>query len=199
MKNWTLFFTLFIATLCLQGCVPLVIIGAGAATAAAIVVLNDHRSSPTKNADQRIQATIIDELQLNEAIRENCHIIVTVFAGNVLLTGQAPTMTLKNKAERIAASVPGILRLYNEVDIAAPNSQLNRVSDYWITTKINTLLLRDKALETAQIQVLTENGIVYLLGTATHTQTSIIIEKIREISGVQKIVKMLNYNAASIS
>lgn len=198
MKHFKKTICLTLTAVCLQACVPLVIGGAAAATAA-LVIINDHRSSPTKKADKKLQTLITNKIQSMSELHEQCHILVTVFQGGVLLTGQAPTLALKQKAQNIAASVHGIIRLYDQIEIAAPNSELNRVSDYWITTKINTLLLRDKSLNTAQIEVLTENGTVYLLGTATQVQINTIIQKVRGISGVQKIVKMLNYKPASIS
>lgn len=189
---------IILASIYLQGCVPLVIGGAAAATAAVIIV-NDHRSSPTKKSDAKIQKAINTKIQSMSELHNNCHIIVTVFAGSVLLTGQAPTLELKNKAERIASSTPGILHLYNQIQLEAPSSELTRVSDYWITTKINTVLMRDKSLSTAQIEVLTQNGTVYLLGTATQTQTTEIVKQVRKISGVQRIVEMLNYKDMDVA
>ena len=198
MTHFKKIISLILIALCLEGCVPL-IVGGAAAAAATLVIINDHRSSPTKKADKKLQALITNKIQSMSELHGQCHILVTVFQGSVLLTGQAPTLALKQKAQNIATSVHGIIRLYDQIEIAAPNSELNRMSDYWITTKINTLLLRDKSLNTAQIEVLTENGTVYLLGTATETQSNTIIAKVRGISGVQKIVKMLNYKPASIS
>ncbi len=198
MTHFKKIISLTLIAACLEGCVPLVV-GGAAAAAAALVVINDHRSSPTKKADKKLQTLITNKIQSMSELHTQCHILVTVFQGGVLLTGQAPTLALKQKAQNIAASVHGIIRLYDQIEIAAPNSELNRMSDYWITTKINTLLLRDKSLNTAQIEALTENGTVYLLGTANQTQIQTIIQKVRAISGVQKIVTMLNYKPASIS
>lgn len=191
--NISLKHLLFIITLtcCLQGCVA--VVGGAAVGTAGAAVLYDRRDMKVILDDENISYRIVRAIEVNSTIREQCHIVVSTYRGVVLLAGQAPTQELKDEIEEIAKKAGGFTKLYNEISIEGPTSNLTRSSDTWITTKIKSELLVTKHLQSGQFKVVTENGIVYLMGVVTHSQSQLATDVIREIDGVQKIVTLFQY------
>ncbi|VVC76359.1 Osmotically-inducible protein Y [Aquicella siphonis] len=176
--------------LSLQGCI---FVAGAAAGAAAIAVVYDHRTIEKTLQDTDISNKIADRIRKVPALRNESHIEVTVFNKVVLLSGETPNPSWKQQAEDIAKSVPDVTRVYNQITIQGPTSSLTRTSDSWITTKIKGLMLATEDLKSSSIKVLTENGVVYLMGIVTRQQADIAVDIARQVSGVQKVVKIFQY------
>jgi osmotically-inducible protein OsmY len=174
----------------LQGCI---FVAGAAAGAAAIAVVYDHRTIQNSIQDTKIANKIIYRIQAVPALHHESHIEVTVFNDVVLLTCQTPSQDLKEQAENIAKSVPDVKRIYNQLTIQGPTSSLTRTSDSWITTKIKGQMLATEDLKSGSIKVVTENGVVYLMGIVTQQQADISVDIARQISGVQRVVKIFQY------
>jgi osmotically-inducible protein OsmY len=123
----------------------------------------------------------------------NSHIVVTSFNGVVLLAGQTPREDLKAKAEQAASAVQRVKVVHNELQVLPPSSLLARQNDTWLTTKIKTQMLTDASIPGSRIKVVTENGIVYLLGLLTKQEATQATNLVQGVSGVQKIVKLFEY------
>jgi osmotically-inducible protein OsmY len=180
---------LVVLTLSLQGCF---FVGA-AAGAAAVAVVYDHRKVETILADQKISSKIADKINAVPALRSETHVSVTCFNQVVLLTGEATSPELRQQAENLARSVPNVKRIYNEITVKGPTSSLTRASDTWITTKIKTQMLATAGLKSSSIKVVTENGTVYLMGIVSRDQADTATDIARQVSGVQKVVKIFQY------
>jgi osmotically-inducible protein OsmY len=177
-------------TCSLQGCI--FVVGA-AAGAAAIAVVYDHRTLELSIQDTQTANKISNKIRAVPALRNECHIEVTAFNGVILLTGETPTAAWRAQAEEIAKSVPNVSRVYNQITIQGPTSSLTRTSDSWITTKIRSLMLANEDLKSSSIKVVTENGVVYLMGNVKQSQADIAVDISRQVSGVQKVVKIFQY------
>jgi osmotically-inducible protein OsmY len=183
---------LIVAMACsLQGCF---FVAGAAAGAAAITVVYDHRKIEKIAQDKTIAKRASDQIQADPELADNTHIIVTCFNQTLLLTGQATTPELRQRAEELVSDTPKIKRIYNQITIQGPTSALTRTSDSWITTKITTRMLATEGLKSSTIKVITENGTVYLMGIVTHQQANIAVDIAREISGVQKVMKIFQYS-----
>lgn len=174
----------------LQGCA--VAVGA-AAGAAAVAVVYDHRAFQNSVEDTKLANKIADAIRKMPSLRNECHIEVTVFNRIVLLTGQCPSPEWRQDAEQIASSVPGVARIYNQITIQGPTSSLTRTSDSWITTKIKSQMLATEDLKSSSIKVVTENGDVFLMGIIKRQQAEIAVDIARQVSGVQKVLKIFQY------
>jgi osmotically-inducible protein OsmY len=124
---------------------------------------------------------------------DNSHIVVTSYNGIVLLAGQTPRADLKALAEKEASAVQRVKKVNNELQVIAPSSLLARNNDAWLTTKIKSQMLTDSAIPGSRIKVVTENGIVYLLGLVTQQEATRATNLVQGVSGVQKIVKLFEY------
>ena len=186
------FCVIFIVTNLLTGCIPLAIGGVAAVTVA-VIYLHDQRTTTEKDTDAQLRQQV--ERKLNAPVfRQECHIVVNVFNGYVLLAGQAPTKDLKIEAQRIALTTHGILKLYNQIQIAPPISPTARAKDYWISTRIKIELMKNKSLQTAQLTIITEDGTVYLMGAATTDQITTATDIVSKIAGVKQVVQVFPNN-----
>lgn len=174
----------------LQGCI---FVCGAAAGAAAIACVYDHRTITNAISDSRIATKIVHRLRFNSALRDQSHIDVNVYHRIVLLTGETPNIEWRQQAEEIAKSVAGVARVYNQISLQGPTSALTRTSDSWITTKIKTQMLTTENLKSGSIKVITECGTVYLMGIVSREQADIAVDLSRQVSGVQKVVKVFQY------
>lgn len=181
-------------TLLLQGC--FFVVGA-AAGAAAIVMVYDHRPVDVTIQDTRTENDILKHIHAIPQLRNASHIDVTVFNHVVLLTGQTPNPAWCEQVEAIAKAAPDVSKVYNQITIEGPTSALTRASDGWITTKIKSEMLTTAELKTnnSSIKVITENGVVYLMGNVTQEQAATTVDIARHVTGVQKVIKMFQYKS----
>jgi osmotically-inducible protein OsmY len=54
-------------------------------------------------------------------------------------------------------------------------------------------MLAKKGLGSGSIKIVTENGVVYLMGVVTPDQANLAVEVARQVSGVKKVVKVFQY------
>ena len=159
--------------------------------------IDDDRGTRTigsKIDDSLIETkAAVNIAKANPDLDQNSHIVVASYNGVVLLAGQTPRADLKALAEQSAAAVQRVKRVHNELQVLQPSSALARSNDSWLTTKIKTQMLTDSVIPGSRIKVITENGIVYLLGLVTHQEANLATNKVQSVSGVQKIVKLFEY------
>ncbi|MDR1057307.1 MAG: BON domain-containing protein [Coxiellaceae bacterium] len=179
----------FLIALTLQACVPAVFV----AGTAAGTVLSDHRNTKTMFEDREITFRLQHQLDNAQDLRNQSHVSVTTFNHIVLLLGQTPTAELRSQAEAIVKSNSTVRMLYNEVTIEKPISDVAKANDMWITTKVKTVLAATAGLNSASLKVVTENGVVYLMGLTTRDQAKLATDKTRTVAGVKKVVKLFEY------
>jgi osmotically-inducible protein OsmY len=125
----------------------------------------------------------------NEAYHD-AHIVVVSYNGYVLIAGQINSEKLKARATEVVRKIHGVRRIYNELEIASPSSGMTRTSDTWITAKVKSWLLGSSEIEGSRVKVVTEDGVVYLMGLATRAEAKRISDKAAGISGVQRVVRL---------
>jgi osmotically-inducible protein OsmY len=179
----------FCAATFMQGCI--FVVGA-AAGAAAIAVVYDHRKIENTLTDNKIVTTATNDLNADSRFTGS-HIEIACFNQVVLITGETPSADLRKAAEDIVNHVPNVTKVYNQLSVQNPASSLVRTSDGWITTKIKTQLLATKGLQSGTIKVVTEDGIVYLMGIVSHEQADIAADIASQVSGVQRVMKIFQY------
>jgi osmotically-inducible protein OsmY len=174
----------------LGGCAPAVIVG-GSVTAA-----HDRRTLGSFVEDQNIELKAYDAIAKDQDLQKQSHISVTSYNGIVLLSGQTPSAELRAKAEERARSVEKVKKVHNELTIAAPSSMGVRSTDTWVTSKVKTSLLKVKGhkdFDPTRVKVVTENGTVYLMGILKQAEAEDVIDVVRKVGGVQRVVKIFEY------
>jgi len=178
--------SLGVVTLLQQGCIAAA--AGGAATGAAVVT--DRRTAGTIVDDKAIDMKALHELSLNKTLWKESHITAVSYNNVLLLVGQTPSEELKQQAFDAVSSIPKVRRVHNELSVG-PNAPLGtRSRDTWITTQIKTKLLGNKEISATRIKVITEEGVVYLMGLVTPEEETIATDIARAISGVDKVVQI---------
>ncbi|AZC26202.1 MULTISPECIES: BON domain-containing protein [Pseudomonas] len=159
--------------------------------------IDDDRGTRTfgsKIDDSLIETKVaVNVAKASPDLENNSHIVVTSFNGIVLLAGQTPRQDLKATAEQAASEVQRVKKVHNELQVLPPSGFLARQNDSWLTTKIKTQMLTDASVPASRIKVVTENGIVYMLGLLTKQEAAQATNLVQGVSGVQKIVKLFEY------
>lgn len=140
--------------------------------------------------DESIETKARVNIHAADEAFDDTHLVIVSFNGYVLLAGQVTTEALKSRATDVVRKVDGVRRIYNELEIASPSSAMTRSSDTWITTKVKSWLLGSPDTEGLRVKVVTEDGVVYLMGLVTANEAQRITDKAAGISGVQRVVKL---------
>ncbi|RME34941.1 MAG: BON domain-containing protein [Gammaproteobacteria bacterium] len=174
----------------LAGCVT----AAATGTAAAIGVAHDRRTAGTVIDDEAIELKAAKRIFEDPELREKVHINVTSYNYQVLVSGEAPTRKLADRVIQLVRTIPKVRRVYDEIAIAAPSAMLSRSSDSLITAKVKTALFGvGENFDPTRVKVVTERGIVYLMGIVTREEGEKATEAARHVGGVQKVVKLFEY------
>jgi osmotically-inducible protein OsmY len=167
------------------------------ATLALSLVLGgcSNRSIGNKIDDQFLEPNVANNISRSHAdlTSPTSHIVVTAYNGVILLAGQTPRAELKDKAAQVARTVQGVTKVHNELQVLQPSSLAARSNDAALTTKIKTQMLFDSTVPSARVKVVTENGIVYLLGLVTRAEGAAATAVVQSVSGVQKVVQLYQY------
>lgn len=167
-------------------------------------VLDATRDEPIKdNPSSRTTGSLIDDelievkalVNLNKAsdsLKES-HISVTSYNGVVLVTGQVANENDRNMASQVVADIAKVRSVHNELAISGPTSHIVRTNDAWITAKIKANMIADETIDSTKIKVVTENGVVYLMGLVNQQTAEKAVNLVKQSHGVQKIVKVFEY------
>ncbi len=187
MKQKMLF---ILFSMMLSGCSTLM---TGLAEITGLSLLHDRRTSEEILKDEGIEINAGIELNSHDDTRNQCHFNVTAYNGIVLVTGEAPTEILRNKVIDIVRSIKGVKSVHNEMKIAPLSSLATRTRDTFITTKIKSSLSNIKNLpgfDATRVKVVTESGVVYLLGLVHQQEANVATEIARRETGVKQVVKI---------
>ena len=172
----------------LHGCAAVAVGGAAAGTSVAL----DRRTTGVYVGDQEIELRAMNRLR--EAFPKNTgKISVTSFNRQMLLTGQVPDAAARTRAAEIVRGVPDVRTVFNELSISGVTSFTARTNDTTITGNVKARLLRNEQVPGTKIKVVTESGVVYLMGLVTKTEADIATGIARTSSGVTKVVTLFEY------
>jgi len=172
------------ATMVQAGCGVLAVGGIGAAAMAA----SDRRTIGTQTEDQTIEIKAMQELS-----RLNGRISVTSFNRKVLLTGQVPNDATRRQAATIAAGISQVASLHNELQVGGVASFGTQAADTSLTTQVKGAFVNAADLQTNSIKVVTEAGVVYLMGIVTRTEGERAAQVASRVSGVRRVVTVFEY------
>ncbi len=178
------YMTALLAIPLLAGCFGVVAVGAGAGA----LMIVDRRPAETQLTDESIE--LRTESRINEKFSFKTHINVTSFNRMVLLTGEMPTEAAKAEAEKIARDVPNVKSISNELAVAGSSGLGGRSNDSYITSKVKARFIDANKFAAAHVKVVTEAGVVFLLGIVNQYEADAAVEIARTTAGVQKVVRV---------
>ena len=174
----------------LVGCAAVAVGGVAAAGTTTVI---DRRTTGAQVEDQAIEIKAGKKFRADTEINKQAHLNVTSYNTVVLITGETPTDAMRQRVVELVKSIEKVTHVYNEITIAAPSSLVARSSDSYITTKVKTQLFANKEVSGLEIKVVTEKGVVYLMGIVSKKEASVATDIARQTGGVQKVVKLFQY------
>ena len=170
----------------LSACAPL-LVGGAVMTG---IVATDRRTAGTQLEDEAIELKVASAVR--QDLGERIHLNVTSFNRKVLLSGEVRMQADKERAEKLAQSQENVLSVVNDLAVAIPSSLSQRSKDLVITGQAKAAFIDAKDLQVNSIKVVTERGIVYLMGRVTAREAKRASDIVRGIGGVTKVVRVFD-------
>jgi osmotically-inducible protein OsmY len=167
----------------LGGCAALLVGGA----VGGVLVYQDRRTSGTVVDDEGLEAK--SATRIRETIGDRGHINVTSYNRVLLVTGEVPTEADKAAVGAALERMENVKGVLNELAVG-PNSSLgDRSNDALITSKVKASLVDARDIFANAYKVVTERGVVYLMGIVTEREAERGAQIARGVAGVKKVVK----------
>ncbi len=170
----------------LSGCAPL-IVGGAVMTG---IVATDRRTTGAQVEDDSIELKVASAVR--QELGDRVHLNVTSFNRKVLLSGEARTQADKDRAEKLAQNQENVQSVVNDLAIGPASSLTQRSKDTVITSQVKAAFIDAKDLQVNSIKVVTERGIVYLIGRVTAREAKRASDIVRSIGGVAKVVRVFD-------
>ncbi len=176
----------------LSGCAGILVGGA----ATGVSMAHDRRTTGMVIDDQTIELKLYD--LLNRQLPPGNRISTTSYNGTVLLSGEAVSEGARRQAEQIARhfNTPPVRMVHNELVIGPPSSLSVQSNDALLTTKVKTALFQINNIpdfDPTRVKVLTDRGVVYLLGLVRPVEADAAANVASQVGGVQQVVTLFEY------
>jgi len=86
-----------------------------------------------------------------------------------------------------------VVSVMNELQVSGISSLSSRSNDALITTKVKATFVDTKDMFASAFKVVTEGGVVFLMGRVTQREGDRAAQVAASISGVRKVVKVFEY------
>ena len=182
--------TIALTGLAAGGCVPLMVGG----VATGVLVADDRRSSGTVIDDQNIELRVANEISTQFGKVSNAN--ATSYNRVVLITGEATTEQVRAGIDKVVRAQAGVRHVQNEMQIAGPSSLTARSNDAFITGRVKARIVdnqargKDPRVQANHVKVVTEAGVVYLMGLLTAAEADQAAEIARTTRGVTRVVRV---------
>ena len=168
----------------LSACAPLVV---GGAVMSGMVAV-DRRTSGTQLEDEAIELKVANAV--NKELGDRVHLNVTSYNRRVLLSGEVRNEADRARATLLAQSQENVKDVVNDLAIGAASSLSQRTKDTVTTGQVKAAFVDAKDLQSSAVKVVTERGIVYLMGRVTPREAQRATDVARGVNGVAKVVKV---------
>ncbi|HUC64234.1 MAG TPA: BON domain-containing protein [Stellaceae bacterium] len=169
----------------LGGCI---VAAAGAGAAGGYGVLGQELSPEQQVKDSATRTVIRDSWgKYNQQLPDDLD--ATVYNGRVLITGRVPQEEWRQQAVKLAWKADGVKEVYDEVEVGPATHFMDEARDTVISTRLRNDLVFDKYIKSINYTVTTNDGVVYVIGTARSQQElNRVTDYARNIPNVRRVV-----------
>ncbi|GHU29149.1 transporter [Betaproteobacteria bacterium] len=168
----------------LQGCFGVVATGVGTGVMTAL----DRRTLGTQTEDEAIEWKAGS--RVDDKLKDRGHFNFTSINRKVLISGEVVSADVRTEAGNIVAKIPNVLGVFNELIIGPSSSLTDRSNDSFTTSKVKSRSVDNGKFNPLNVKVVTEAGVVFLLGLVTQAEADAAIQVARTTSGVKKVVPL---------
>jgi len=175
----------------LSGCAA-VVVGAGTTGA---TVAHDRRTTGTYVEDKAILLKALQMRSQDETLQKNSNISIDVYNLQILLTGQALDADIVARFRDRLTQIDRVRHVYNEVTVGAEGTWSEAAADTYLTSrvKVEMFSVGIQGFDPLRVKVTSSLGTVYLMGLVTPEEADAVVEKVRYISGVKRVVRLFEY------
>ncbi len=175
----------------LHGCAAVVVGG----VAAGASVMHERRDAQVVLEDEYIEQSAAQLLRDNPDISLRSRISTTSYNHLVLLTGQAETEDIRDRFAQKVARLPNVTKVMNEVTVGPLASFTQESEDTLITSRVKIAFTETDipGFDPTRVKVVTEDGVVFLMGLVYPAEADDAAERARYVPGVAKVVKIFEY------
>jgi len=180
-----------VITSLLSGCAA-VVVGAGTTGA---TVAHDRRTTGTYVEDKAILLKALQMRSQDEVLQKNSNISIEVYNLQILLTGQAIDADIVAHFRDKLLKIDRVKHVYNEVTVGAEGTWSEAAADTLLTSRVKVELFNVgiQGFDPLRVKVTSSLGTVYLMGLLTPEEADAVVEKVRYISGVKRVVRLFEY------
>jgi osmotically-inducible protein OsmY len=180
-----------VTTSLLSGCAA-VVVGAGTTGA---TVAHDRRTTGTYVEDKAILLKALQMRSQDEVLQKNSNISIEVYNLQILLTGQAIDADIVSRFRDKLLKIDRVKHVYNEVTVGAEGTWSEAAADTLLTSRVKVELFNVgiQGFDPLRVKVTSSLGTVYLMGLLTPEEADAVVEKVRYISGVKRVVRLFEY------
>jgi len=168
----------------LSGCIGATAVGVGAG----VLIYADRRPTETVLTDEGIEIRAANRIR--EKFGDRVHVNVSSYNRTVLLTGEVPDVAARDEIEVLLSGVANVKAISNELTIAAHSTLSARSNDVYLTSKVKARLIDVGQISPVHVKVITERGVVYLMGQVTQRESAVAVDVARTSGGVLKVVRV---------
>ena len=169
----------------LSGCI---LAAAGAGAASGYAVLAQERA-PGQQVNDTVIRTLVSQ-SWDQFKPDLAHDLdATVYEGRVLITGRVPSQEWRQEAMQRSWKVDGVKEVYDEIEVGPETHFSDEARDTVISTRLRNDLLFDSNIKSINYTVKTENGVVYVIGSArSQAELDLVTNYARNIANVRRVV-----------
>ncbi|HQQ62693.1 MAG TPA: BON domain-containing protein [Pseudomonadales bacterium] len=142
--------------------------------------------------DENIEEIFLVNLKKTDDRFMSAHVNAVCFNGVIVLIGQVPSEELRQTAARVASNLR-VRQVQNALTVGPNATPAVRSYDAWLTTKIKAKFAADNDINAGRVKVVTENGVIYLMGLVTQREADKAASLAQATDGAQRIVKAFEY------
>lgn len=160
------------------------------------LTITDRRASDAIAIDKDIEQTAREKLQDNQELLGQSHIVINAYNGLVLVTGEVPDDTVKSKVLEIVSITPHVKMVRDSLAVAQPIDRAIRANDKQLAADVKAALTQIHTLpdfNSAMVKVVTEDGVVYLMGRVFREEGNVVINVTRLQPNIKQIITVFEY------
>jgi osmotically-inducible protein OsmY len=123
---------------------------------------------------------------------ESDHVKATVYNHRVLLTGQVVNDKQRDKALAEVKEFDSIQKIFDYL-VVSPQYTSTSSEDTYITGQVKMKLIGAGNVNSNDGKIVTEHGVVYILGIIKKSQLENMLNEAKSVDGVKKVVPLLQY------
>lgn len=150
------------------------------------------RSFPQVLTDNSIESTAKVNMYKLDPRFKFARINIASYHSAVLLTGQVGDEYLKQLAEDNLKAMSDVKAVHNYITVGDKIPYQTIMQDTLVTADIRRKLVATAGIADNKVKVQTENGVVYVLGKLTPTETSTLYGILQNTPNIVKVVSLLD-------